>query len=155
MHAVRTDDRVGDSRCTVGEAQAYARADLIQSDQFMTEPDAFVRYGAGERGMQVAAMGEQIGRSELALGAFTENHVELDFACAPVPVVPGTGIKRLGAQSLLEPKLAQNFHGVAADLNAGAYSRKLRRLFVDGDFDADTAQRGRGGESAHAGADDR
>src|SRR3974390_370552 len=100
-------------------------------------------------------MGQQIGCAEFLLGAFTENHVELDFPGLPIPVVPGSGIKRLGAQSLLEPKLAQNFHGVAADLNAGAYSRKLRRLFVDDDFDADTAQRGYSRESAHAGADDR
>jgi hypothetical protein len=93
MHAVRADDRIGVSRCAIGKAQANAFADLIKSDQFMTEPDAFGRHGAGERGVQVAAMGQQIGRAEFLLGAFTENHVELDFPGLPVPVVPGSGIK--------------------------------------------------------------
>ena len=93
MHAVRADNCIAECGCAIGKVQAHAIADLIQSDELMTELDAFGRHGAGERGVQIAAMGEQIGRAELALGAFTEDHVELDVAGSPVPVVPGTGIK--------------------------------------------------------------
>ena len=105
--------------------------------------------------MQVAAMGQQIGRAEFLLGALAEDHVELDFAGTPVPVVPGARIERLRAQLCLEPEPAQHLHGIAADLDAGAEPGELARLLIHGDVDADPPQRRRGRKTAHARADDR
>ena len=61
--------------------------------------------------MQIAAMCQQIGRTEFLLGAFAENHVEFDFAGTPIPVVPGARIEGLRAQFCLEPEPAQHLHG--------------------------------------------
>ena len=155
MNAVRANHRIGDRDRPIGEGQPDAVAGLIQSDQSMAQPDVFVGHRTCERGVQIAAMSQQIGRSEHALGAFAENHVELDFAGSPVPVVPGARIEGLRAQSLLEPKLAQNLHGVAADLNAGANPGELRRLLVHHDVEAQAPERGSSRKPAHAGADDR
>ena len=100
-------------------------------------------------------MRQQIGRAELLLGALAKDHVEFDFAGAPVAVVPGARIERLRAQPRFQPQPAQHLHGVAADLDAGADPRELRRLFVDGDVDADPPQRRGGRKPTHARADDR
>ncbi len=134
-------------RCAIGKCQANAIADLIESDQLVVEPDHLIGNGAGERRMQVAAMRQQIRRAELLLGALAKNHVELDFAGAPVAVVPGARIERLRAQARFQSEAAQHLHGVAADLDAGAEPRELRRLFVDGDVDADLPQRRRGSQA--------
>ena len=120
MDAVGADHGIGCHSCAVGKGEPDALAAFLQPDQFVIEPDAFVRNGAGERRMQIAAMRQQIGRAELLLGALAKNHVELDFAGAPVAVVPGARIERLRAQSRLQPQPAQHLHGVAADLDAGA-----------------------------------
>jgi len=83
----------------------YAVSGFIQSNQFVDEPDAFIGHSARERGVLVAAMGEEKRCAEFALGAFAESHVELDLADAPIPVVLGSRIERLRTQALLEPKL--------------------------------------------------
>jgi hypothetical protein len=87
--------------------------------------------------------------------ATAEDHVELDFAGAPVAVVPRARIKRLLAQSLLQPQSAQHLHRVAADLDAGADPGELRRLLVHRDVDTHAPQCRGGCKPAHAGADDR
>src|SRR5262245_59055028 len=105
--------------------------------------------------MQIAAMRQQIGRTEFRFGALAKDHVELDLAGAPVAVVPGARIEGLLAHALLEAKPAQHLHGVTADLDAGAETGELLCLFVDGDVDANFSERGRGGEATHARTDDR
>jgi hypothetical protein len=105
--------------------------------------------------VQVDAVRQQIGRAEFPFGVLAKNHVEFDFAGAPVAVVPGARIERLRAQSRFQPQATQHLHGVAADLDAGANPRELRRLFIDGDVDTHPPQRRGGREPTHAGADDR
>jgi hypothetical protein len=101
-------------------------------------------------------MGEQIWRAKFLFGALTENHVEFDFACSRVPVVPGTRVEGLFAQSRFEPKPTQNLHGVAANLNSGPKPDELRSLLVHRDIDTYPPPQGRrGGETAHAGPDNR
>src|ERR1700682_2090784 len=100
-------------------------------------------------------MSQQIGRGEPSFGALTENNVEFGFAGSPVPVVPRARVEGLFAQSRFEPEPPQNLHGVAADLNSGAEPDELRSLLVHGDINADPPQGRRGGEAAHAGADNR
>ncbi len=100
-------------------------------------------------------MRQQIGRAEFLFGALAKNHVEFDFAGAPVAVVPGARVEGLRAQSRFQSQPAQHLHGIAADLDAGANPRELRRLLVDGDIDAHPPQRSGGREPTHAGADDR
>ena len=155
MNAVGADHGIGRGGCTIGERQPDALAGLVQPDQFVVELDAIVRHRARQRRMQITAMRQQIGRAKFLFGALAENHVELDFAGAPVAVVPGARIERLAAKSLFQPEPAQHLHGVAADLDAGAEPRELRRLLVDGDVDAYPAQRRGGGKATHAGADNR
>src|SRR5467141_3856477 len=138
MNTVCSNDRIRNRDCTIGKSQPDAAVALIQSDQSVTELDVFVRNDAGQRGVQVSTMGEQIWRAKFLFGALTENHVEFDFACSPVPVVPGARVEGLFAQSRFEPQPTQNLHGVAADLNSGAQPQGCR-----------------GSEAAHAGADDR
>src|SRR5258708_29463843 len=99
MNAVRSDDRICDRDCTVGKSQSHAVVGLIQSDQSVAQLDVFGRKYAGQGGVQVPTMSQQIGRAKLAFGALTENHVEFDFACSPVPVVPGARVEGLFAQS--------------------------------------------------------
>ena len=155
MHAVGADHGIGDCGRAVGESQAYAVSGLIQSGELVAESHAFVGYGAGERRVKIAAMREQVGRAEFLFGALAEDHVELDVATLPVPVVPGARVERPATHALLQPQLAQHLHGVAADLDSGAQPRELLRLLIDRDRDADPAQRGGGCEPAHAGANDR
>jgi hypothetical protein len=95
-------------------------------------------------------MSQQIRRAKFLFGYLAENHVEFDFAGAPIPVVPGARVKGLLAQSRFESKLAQNLHGVAANLNSSAEPAELRGLLVHRDVDTDAPQRGRRGEAAHA-----
>ena len=56
MNAVRADDGIGNSGFAVGESKPDAIAGLVQSNQFVAQPDMFVGHGAGERSMQIAAM---------------------------------------------------------------------------------------------------
>jgi hypothetical protein len=135
MNAVRCNDRIRNRGCTIGKGQPDAAVALIQSDQPVAQLDAFVRNYAGQRGVQVSAMGEQIGRAKFLFGALAENHVEFDFACSPVPVVPGARVEGLFAQSGFEPQPTQNLHGVAADLNSGPKPDELRSLLVHRDID--------------------
>jgi hypothetical protein len=100
-------------------------------------------------------MGQQIWRAKFLFGALAENHVEFDFACSRVPVVPGTRVEGLFAQSRFEPKPTQNLHGVAANLNSGPKPDELRSLLVHRDIDTYPPQGRRGGETAHAGPDNR
>ena len=155
MHAVCADDGVGSSGCAIGKAQPYAVAGLVESDQPVAKLDALVGNGARERRMQVSAMRQQIRRAKLPFGGFAEDHVELDVAGAPIAVVPGTRIEGLLAHFSFKPEFAQNLHGVAADLDSGAQSRKLRGLLVDRYLDADPPERRGGRQPAHAGADNR
>ncbi len=155
MDPVRADHGVGSFGCAIGKGEPNALADLVNADQFMIEPDAFIRDSARQRRVQIAAMRQQIGRAEFLLGTFAENHIEFDFAGAPVAVVPGARIEGLRAQPCLQPEPAQHLHGVAADLDAGADPRELRGLLVDGDVNADPPQRRGSREPTHAGADDR
>ena len=155
MNAVGADHGVGGHACTVGECQPDTFAGIIQPDKFVAELDALIWNGAGERRMKIAAMRQKIGRAKFLFGALAENHVELDFAGAPVAVVPGARVERLRAQSRFQSQPAQHLHGVAADLDAGAQPRELGRLFIDGDVDAYPPQRRGGREPTHAGADDR
>jgi hypothetical protein len=112
------------------------------------------RHRTGQRGMEIATMGQQIGRAVFVLGRRPEQHVEQDLAGLPVAVVPRARIEGVGAQPVLQSQAAQHVHGVAADLNARAKPRELPGLLVDRDGDAHLAQGRGGGESAHAGADD-
>ncbi len=155
MNAVSPDDSIRNRDGTIGKSQPDAAVDLLQSDQPVTELDLFVRNCAGQRGMQVSTMGEQIWRAKLAFGALTENHVEFDFARSPVPVVPGARVEGLFAQSRFEPQPTQNLHGVAADLNSGAKPDESRRLLVHRDIDTHPPQGRSGSEAAHAGTDNR
>src|SRR5712672_1230209 len=156
MNAVCSNDRIRNRDGTIGKSQPDAAVALIQSDQFVAQLDAFVRNDAGQRGVQVSTMGEQIWRAKFPFGALTENHVEFDFARSPVPVVPGARVEGLFAQSRFEPKPAQNLHGVAADLNSGPKPDELRSLLVHRDIDTYPPPQGRrGGETAHAGPDNR
>ena len=155
MNAVCADHGVGHRRCAVGKRQPHAIAGLIQSGQSVVELDAVVGHGARQRRMQVAAMRQQIGRTEFLFGALAEDHVELDFTGAPVAVVPGARIERLSAKPLLQPQPAQHLHGIAANLDAGTEPRELRRLLVDGDVDARALERRGGRKPTHAGADNR
>src|SRR5262244_265102 len=107
MHAVCTDDGIGNGGGAIGEAQANAIARLVQSDQLVVQADAFGRYGARQRLMQIAAMREQIWCAEFLLGALAKDHVELDLAGLPVAIVPVARIERLAAHARLEPKAAQ------------------------------------------------
>src|SRR3981081_3581403 len=116
MNAVRSNDRICNRGCTIGKSQSDAIVDLIQSDQPVAQLDVFVRNGAGQGGVQVSTMSQQIGCAKLTFGALTENHVEFDFACSPVPVVPGARVEGLSAQSRFEPQPTQNLHRVAAVL---------------------------------------
>jgi hypothetical protein len=54
---------------------------------------------------------------------------------------------------LFESKLAQDLHGIAANLNSSAESRELRGLLVHGDVDANAPQGCRRGKAAHPGTD--
>ena len=157
VNAVGADHGISGHACTVGECQPDTLAGLIQPDQFMIEPGAFIWNGAGQRRMKIAAMRQQIGRAEFLLGALAQNHVEFDFGGAPVAVVRGARIERLRAQSRLQPQPAQHLHSVTADLDAGSQPRELRGLLVDGDVDAvdrcSCLPAGR--KPTHAGADDR
>src|ERR1700719_3160018 len=99
MNAVRSNDRVRNRDRAIGKRQSDAIAGLIQSDQSVAQLDVFGRYCAGQGGVQVSAMSQQIGRAELAFGALAKNHVEFDFAGSPVPVVPRARVEGLFAQS--------------------------------------------------------
>src|SRR6266496_644524 len=103
MNAVRANDRIRNCACTIGESQPDAIVGLVQSDQPAVQLDVFGRNCAGQGGVQVSTMSQQIGRAKLPLGGLTENHVEFDFACSPVPVVPGAWVEGLSAQSRFEP----------------------------------------------------
>jgi len=94
MHAVGADHGVGRCGAAIGKAEADAIPRGIETNQFVAEPDAARRDDARKRRMQVAAMREQIGRAEFLLGALAKDHVELDLAGPPVPVVPGAWIER-------------------------------------------------------------
>src|SRR6266446_1493709 len=155
MNAVRSNDRIRNRDCTVGKSQSDAAVDLIQSDQSVAQLDEFVRNGAGQLGVQVSTMSEQIRRTKFLFGGLTENHVEFDFARSPVPVVPGARVEGLFAQSRFEPQPTQNLHGVAADLNSGAEPDELRSLLVHRDIDTYPPEGRRRSEAAHAGADNR
>src|SRR5437868_6446443 len=135
MNAIRPDHGIGGHACTIGECQADTFTGLIQPDKPVVEPDAFIRNGAGERRMKIAAMREQIGRAKLLFGALAKNHIEFDFTGAPIAVVPGARVERLRAQPRFQSQPAQHLHGITADLDAGPDPRELRGLFVDGDVD--------------------
>ena len=64
-------------------------------------------------------------------------------------------LRRVGIDVTVYEQATQHLHGVAADLDAGANPRELRRLFIDGDVDTHPPQRRGGREPTHAGADDR
>ena len=155
MNAVRSNDRIRNRDCTIGKRQSHAAVALLQSDQPVAQLDAFVRNYAGQGGVQVPTMGKQIGRAKFLFGALAENHIEFDFACSPVPVVPGAWVEGLFAQSRFEPQPSQNLHGIAADLNSGAEPDELRSLLVHRDIDTHPPEDRRGSEAAHAGADNR
>src|SRR5260370_2895305 len=123
----------------------------MQSDQFVAQLDVFVRNDAGQRGVQVSTMGEQIWRAKFLFGALTENHVEFDFACSRVPVVPGTRVEGLFAQSRFEPKPTQNLHGVPANLNSGPNPDELRTLLVHRDIHPSPPPPPPASHTAHAG----
>ncbi len=154
MNAIRGNDRIRHRGCAVGKSQSDTVVDLIESNQPMAQLDAFVGDRPDERSVQVAAMGEQIGRTEPLLGGFAENHVELHVARSPVPVVPGARVERLCSQSFFESELAQDLHGIAADLDSRTDPRELRGLLVHRDIDADPPQRRGARETAHPGTDD-
>src|SRR5260370_31359210 len=155
MNAVCSNDRICNSEFAIGKSKPHAAVALIQSDQPVAQLDGFVGNYAGQRGVQVATMGEQIWRAKFLFGALTENLVEFDFACSPVPVVPGARVEGLFAQSRFEPKPTQNLHGVAADLDSGPTPDELRGLLVHRAIDTYTPQGRRGSEAAHAGAANR
>jgi hypothetical protein len=119
VNTVSADHGVGGCGRGVGKREPNVLAGFLQPDQFVIEPDAFIRNGTGERRMKIPAVRQKIGRAKLLLGALAENHVELDLAGAPIAVVPGARIERLRAQPRFQPEPAQHLHGVAADLDAG------------------------------------
>jgi hypothetical protein len=79
-----------------------------------------------------------------------------------LPALPGAPeadllalrLDRDAAERILEPERDQNAGPVGADLDAGADLAQRRRLLEDGDVEAATQQRERGGETADPGTDD-
>lgn len=155
MNAVRTNNGIRDRLFTAGKAEANAPLSLIQSNQLVAELYAVAGNSAGQSGMQIAPMSQQIGGAKFPFRYLAENHVEFDFAGSPIPIVPGAWIEGLLAQSRLESNLTQNLHGIAADLNSRTKSCELRGLLIHRDVDAHPPQRRRRSEAAHAGANDR
>ncbi len=154
MHAVGGHHGVGFDLVAVREREADAAVGLLfEADQLVIEMHGLRGNGAGERGVQVAAMAQQIGRAVFRLGAFAEDHVEADLAGVVFPVVPGARIERMRAHRCFQPEPAQHLHGVAADLDAGAEPGEFRGLFVDVGLDAGAVQGGGGREAAHSGPD--
>src|SRR5258708_25532337 len=99
MIPVSPDDSIRTRDGTIGKSQPDAAVALIQSDQFVAQLAVFVRNDAGQRGVQVATMGQQIWRAKFLFGALTDNHVEFDFACARGPVEPANAVEGLFAQA--------------------------------------------------------
>src|SRR5260370_522128 len=140
MNAVCSNDRIRNRDCTIGKSQPDAAVALIQSDQSVAQLDAFVRNDAGQRGVQVSTMGDQICPAKFLFGALTKNHVEFAFACSRVLFVPGAGEEGLVPQSRFDPNPTQTLQGVAANLNSAPNPDKLRSLLVPRDIDSSPPQ---------------
>ena len=121
----------------------------------MIEPQHAIRHDAGQGGVEIAPVRQQVRCAITLLGGFAEDHVEANLARIEVPVIPGAGTERGRAQFRLKSKGAQDFHRVKTDLNAGSDTSEAPSLLIDGDVDTDPPQRCRGRKSAHSRADDR
>src|SRR5262245_26295386 len=155
MHTVGADRGIGVGDMAVVEGEAHAVRRLVDASEPMVVFYSLWRYGARQRCMQVAAMGQEVRRAIGPLGVGAEQDIEQYLAVLPVAIVPRTRIESVGAQAVLEPQPAQHVHGVAADLDAGTEPRELFGLLVDRDLVADLAHSGGSGEPTHTGSDDR
>ena len=133
MHAVGADHGVGLDAWPLAKLSRTPCGRLVDAGQPVIEPDQLGRHGARQRRMQVAAMGQQIGRAVVLSAAGPNIMSNSTSPVSPVPVVPRARIEGVGAQPRLEAQPAQHVHGVAADLDAGAEPRELPGLLVDRD----------------------
>jgi hypothetical protein len=91
MNAVRGYDGVGNRYCAIGKGKSDAVLGLIQSDQSVAQLDTFVRNCACQSGVQISTMREQIGCAKLPFRRIAEDHVEFNFAGAPILVFQERG----------------------------------------------------------------
>src|SRR5215475_14949495 len=156
MYAVRPNHSIKLGGCPVGKIEA----DTIASNQRQTRKlvielqNAF-RYEPSQSGVKVSAMRQQIWCSPPLFGGLTEDHVETDLASIEILVIPRSWIEGCPAQHRLQTKHPQNFHGIAANLDASAHAHEARSLFVDGDVYTGTPECRRCGETAHPSSDNR
>jgi len=156
VNAVSANDGIGVGPHAISEIKPdTAVSALFERDELMIEPQHAIRHDAGQGGVEIAAVRQQVRCAITLLGGFAEDHVEANLASIEVPVIPGAGIERGRAQFRLKSKGAQDFHRVKTDLNAGSDTSEAPSLLIDGDVDTDPPQRCRGRKSAHSRADDR
>ena len=96
-----------------------------------------VGHNARQRRVKIAAVRQKVRSAVAFFGGLAEDHVEANLAGVEVLVVPGAWIKRRRAQDRLKAEVAQNLHGVTADLDSGAEAREAPGLLVDRNFNAD------------------
>ncbi len=118
MHAVGTDHRIGAHGRSVREAQVHALRSLVDRRELHAQMHHFGRYDAGDRGMQVGPMQEQVGCTEGALDLRAQRE-----AAGLDPGVPCAADCKFGlecglAQRFLDAQMAQHLDRVGGHLDA-------------------------------------
>ncbi len=102
MDPVGRHYRVVPRVAAIGEPEHDRRAVVRQSGDLVAEADASGGHGAGQGGVQVAAVREQIRRAVPLFRTVAEDLVVEHLAGARVAVVPGPGVERLLPHPRLE-----------------------------------------------------